>query len=307
MIEVVDGVGHSEPIARISSDVTRWMTRLPERIDQFRAHMPSFRNWLALLDGEPVGEGFCLEPPDMKESSAAFGEICVLPEARRRGVGTALFVEITAHARSLGKTDLEVGAFEDDPDGVAWAERRDFTCVSRIRGLRLPLAGIAPPAVVAPDGITITTLADRPDLAHGVWEVAAEAMPDIPIDSDVPMHPGPFEDYQALTLTGARYMPEATFVALHDGEAVGFAQLAWDDRAHGIASHEMLAVRRAFRGRGVAGALKAAQIAWAVENGLTELRTGNEERNVAARAVNARYPYEPMPDFLVLRGPLPAE
>jgi mycothiol synthase len=101
-------------------------------------------------------------------------------------------------------------------------------------------------------------------------------------------------------------MPDATFVALHDGEPIGYAQLAWDDRAHGIASHDMLAVRRAFRGRGVAGALKAAQIVWALEHGLTELRTGNEERNRAARAVNARYPYLPMPDNLVLRGPLPA-
>ena len=53
-------------------------------------------------------------------------------------------------------------------------------------------------------------------------------------------------------------------------------------------------------GRGIAGALKAAQIAWAVRNGLTELRTGNEERNAAARAVNARYPYEPIPNAILL-------
>jgi GNAT superfamily N-acetyltransferase len=66
----------------------------------------------------------------------------------------------------------------------------------------------------------------------------------------------------------------------------------------------MLAVRRAFRGRGVSGALKAAQISWALDNGLSELRTGNEERNAAARAVNARYPYEPTPDGLLFRGPL---
>ena len=66
----------------------------------------------------------------------------------------------------------------------------------------------------------------------------------------------------------------------------------------------MLAVRRASRGRGIAGALKAAQIAWALESGLTELRTGNEERNAPMRAVNAKYPYEPTPDGLLLRGPL---
>lgn len=304
MIEVVDGVGHSDAIARISSDVIRWNTRLPERIEQIRAHMPSFRNWLALLDGEQVGEGACLEPPDMKESAAAFGEICVLPEARRRGVGTALFGRVSDHARGLGKVELEVSAFEDDPDGVAFAERRGFRCVMRLRSLRLPLAGVSPPTVVPPAGVRITTLADRPDLAHGVWEVAAEAIPDIPIDSDVPMHPGSFEDFRALSLDGPRFIPDATFVALLGGEVVAYGQLSWNDRSRGIATHEMLAVRRAHRGRGVAGALKAAQITWALENGVAELRTENEERNAPVRAINAKYPYEPIPDGLVLRGPL---
>ena len=183
------------------------MTRIPERIDQIRAHVPSYRNWLALLDGEPVGEAMCMEPPDMRESAAAFGEICVLPGARRRGVGTALFDEVSAHARSLGKSELEIGAYEDDRDGMEFGERRGFTCIMRVRSLRLVLAGCATPTVDAPEGVTLTTLAERPDLARGVWEVAAEAVPDIPIDSDTPMHPGEFEEFEALMLAGPHSFP----------------------------------------------------------------------------------------------------
>jgi hypothetical protein len=41
-----------------------------------------------------------------------------------------------------------------------------------------------------------------------------------------------------------------------------------------------------------------------LDNGLRELRTGNEERNAAARAVNANFPYMPLPDGLLYRGPL---
>ena len=84
---------------------------------------------------------------------------------------------------------------------------------------------------------------------------------------------------------------------------VGYGQLGWSDRAAGIAEHEMIAVRRSWRGRGIARALKAAQIVWALDNGLSELRTGNEERNAAARAVNANFPYTPLPDGLLYRGP----
>jgi GNAT superfamily N-acetyltransferase len=88
---------------------------------------------------------------------------------------------------------------------------------------------------------------------------------------------------------------------------VGYGQLAWMNRAAGFGDHAMLGVRRAWRGRGIAQALKAAQICWAIDNGLNELRTGNDEHNAAARAVNANFPYTPLPDGLVYCGPLSTE
>jgi RimJ/RimL family protein N-acetyltransferase len=66
----------------------------------------------------------------------------------------------------------------------------------------------------------------------------------------------------------------------------------------------MTAVARAWRGRGVAGALKRATIGWAIENGLVVLEAGNDTDNAAMRAVNARLGYGPLPDRLTMRGPL---
>jgi len=307
MIEVVDGATDDAAVARIYSDVMRWSTTTPERVHYFRGAMPTLRDWLARVDGEAVGAARCVELPDMKESEAASADICVLPAARQRGVGTLLFEHTSTHARSLGKTELEVFAYEDDADGVAFAERRGFRCIMRMRSLRLVLEGLEAPSIELPDAVSLTTLAERPDLGHQMWEVACEAIPDIPIDSDVPMHPGTFEEFHSLHLAGPRLISDATFLALHGDDVIGYGQLEWQDRAGGIAVHEMLAVRRAFRGRGVAGAIKAAQISWALETGLKELRTGNEERNVAARAVNARYPYQPTPDGLLFRGPIASD
>jgi GNAT superfamily N-acetyltransferase len=256
------------------------------------------------VEGEAVGAAVCVETPDMRESAALYGGVRVLAGSRRQGVGTELFRVLSEYARTLGKSEIEVFAYEDDPDGVAFAERRGFTTVMRLRLLRLVLAGLPAPGVEPPEDVTIATLAERPELEQALWDVACEAMPDMPYDGDAPVHPGTLEEFRAASLSGPAFIPQATFLALSAGDVVGFAQLAWDDRDRGIAFHSMLGVRRAARGRGIAGALKAAQIAWALENGLTELRTGNEERNAAARAVNARYPYEPIPDALLLRGPL---
>ena len=66
----------------------------------------------------------------------------------------------------------------------------------------------------------------------------------------------------------------------------------------------MTAVKRAWRGRGIATALKATTIAAAIEHGITALETGNDIDNAAMRAVNARLGYRALPDQVTMRGPL---
>jgi GNAT superfamily N-acetyltransferase len=268
--------------------------------------MPGYRDWLAVLDGDPIGVADCARIAGMEESAAAFAVNCVLPEAREQGVGTAIYRQVSAHARSLGKSELELFGFADDLGGARFAERHGFVVANRFRGLRLVLDGCPRPPLDLPENVAITNLAERPELARGVWELLCEAMPDMPYDGDVPMSPGSFEEFAARRLAGPRYIPEATLTAVSEGEVVGLGQLGWRDHASGIVEHEMLAVRRSWRGRGLGKALKAAQIIWALDNGLSELRTGNEERNAPARAVNANFPYTPLPDGLLYRGPLAA-
>jgi mycothiol synthase len=304
MIELVVGTADTSAAARIRTTVWRWTVIGPEAIEHFRATTPMFHDWLALLDGEPVGVGSCSPNPGMEEDTAAFAVNCVLPEARGQGVGTAIYRQVSAHAHWLGKSELMTFGYEDDAGGVAFAERHGFVVVKRNRGLRLVLDACPRPTIDLPEEIAITTLADSPELARGVWETASEAMPDIPFYAEVPMSAGSFEEFAARSFAGPKYIPEATFVAVRDSEVVGYAQLGWINRAAGLADHAMLAVRRAWRGRGIAKALKARQIIWALDNGLKELHTGNDERNAPAQAVNANFAYTPLPDQVGYRGPL---
>jgi GNAT superfamily N-acetyltransferase len=98
--------------------------------------------------------------------------------------------------------------------------------------------------------------------------------------------------------------PEATFVALAGDEVVGYAKFSLTDAQPKTAYHELSAVKRAWRGRGVARALKARQIGWAKESGFAELRTRNEERNEPIRRLNALFGYRPALGRIYLRGPL---
>ncbi len=306
MVEIVSVDVDTAAFARIASTVARWWNMTAEEVEHSRRIEPTCREWLAVQDGAPIGAARCRELPDMKESAAAFGEVWVLADQRRKGVGTTLFSEVAEHARALGKSELELFTFADDPDGVSYLEHRGFSPVMSLRSLRLVLANCTRPDGAPPQGITITTLADRPELAHELWDTACEVVPDIPYDGDVPLSPGTFEEFTQYDLSGPSFMPEATFLAMVDGTIAGYGQLHWSDREGGIAFHGMLGVRRRHRGRGIASALKATQIAWAIDHGLTELRTANEARNTAARAVNAKFPYEAIPDEVLHRGPIPA-
>ena len=90
------------------------------------------------------------------------------------------------------------------------------------------------------------------------------------------------------------------------GEVAGYASLIFAAGSTTVAYHDMTAVRRAYRGRGIAGALKRATIAWAVAHGLEALDTGNDELNAPMRAVNLALGYRPAPDWIGLQGPLAA-
>ena len=62
--------------------------------------------------------------------------------------------------------------------------------------------------------------------------------------------------------------------------------------------------RRDARGRGIAGAIKRAQIAWAKRHGIHTLRTANELRLPHMLALNERHGYRTLYVEVVLRGPL---
>ena len=129
---------------------------------------------------------------------------------------------------------------------VAGSSRSDGT-----RVLALDLTSIEAPAVVAPDGIEIVTWAERPDATPGMYEVAKEAYPDIPGEEDAEMEP--FEQWLSMDMQGAGDRPEATFVAFADDEVVAYAKLSLSLARPTVAMHDITGVKRAWRGRGIAG------------------------------------------------------
>ena len=121
------------------------------------------------------------------------------------------------------------------------------------------------------------------------------------------MAAGDFAEFRARDVDRHSIPKEAFFVATNSrtGEVVAYASLLMlPGQANRKAWHDMTAVLRVWRGRGLATALKHATIGWAIDHGLEILQTGNDIDNSPMRAVNARLGYRPTPDLLAMRGPL---
>jgi mycothiol synthase len=162
-------------------------------------------------------------------------------------------------------------------------------------GLELDVTAADSPAADLPEGIEIVPFADRPELAEGAYDVGREALPDIPGHED--WTPPPLEQFVESHLRGL-----AVFLAVADAEVVGYAKLREHPDGR-TADHGMTAVKRAWRGRGIAKSLKLAEIAWAHANGIERLTTSNEERNAAMLRINESLGYRPAPGRVYLRGP----
>ena len=269
--------------------------------DAFFSSLVDHAHVVAYLRGEPVGSavwGVLATKQDL-----VYALVAVLPDARRNGVASHVYARVCEWACERGLATLETRVNEDDPESLAFVERRGFHEYARNGRLILDLRSATAPPADPPAGIEITTLSARPELARGMYEVAQEAFPDIPGQED--WVAPPFEHYLAHHIRGPTYPPEATFVALAAGEVVAYAKFRISEARPGVAIHHMTAVKRAWRGRGVAGALKRTQLAWAKEHGFAELETDNETRNEPIRRLNERLGYRPAPGHIYLRRPVP--
>lgn len=271
--------------------------------ESFKSAMREYQDYLAFAEREPVGSAVVAISP--RRPDEGFLLLTVLPSRRRRGAGTGLYRAASGWLAAHGITDIGAPVREDDEESFVFAQRRGFVEVERNSGLVLELAGYEPPSVDAPPGIDIVTWAARPELARGIYEVARETYPDVPGERDTAMEP--FEDWLAHDMRGSGDLPEATFLALAGSEVVGYAKFSLTSARPKDAGHDMTGVKRAWRGRGIAGALKRAQIAWAKEAGYERLRTQNEVRNEPIRRLNERLGYRPSPGRIQMRGPLAPE
>ncbi|GAA1720292.1 hypothetical protein GCM10009745_81760 [Kribbella yunnanensis] len=249
---------------------------------------------LAEVDGKVVGHGMA---DRSSEAGRAVVAARVRPEARRQGVGTAMLRPLVDHAVAQG---YEFGGTSVDDEGsFVFAQRFGFTETGRqVEQLRAIGDEPRPPA---PTEYRIVSVAERPELwAQAYEQVALPTFPDM--DLAWPMQVSP-EEWATEWIND----PAAMFLAVDGDEVIGLAGLIPDPDQPQRAEVGYTAVRRDWRGKGVASTLKRTSAAWAAENGLTEIYTWTQEGNANMRALNEHLGFRYGLTSITVRGPLPLQ
>ena len=231
--------------------------------------------------------------------------VVVLPASRNRGTGSALLSEAERFVAAQGGNRLEGDVQDTDAASLAFMEKRGYKVERHGYDSTLELRGRdencfahALDAVEAA-GIRFFTLADRdtPALRRALYELYGRTMVDIPgYEARSFMA---YETWSQFLVGGKGFRPDWVIIAADGDRLVGVTQ-AIDCQDHIYTNHTL--VDQAFRGRGIARALKVLAIRAAIRHGAPSMRTGNDSLNGPMLALNRKLGYKPLAgDYTVVR------
>ena len=246
------------------------------------------RWWLA---GDVGAAALMISPPSFN-----YVQVLVRPEARRRGIGTALLANVVASARVRGIESFFAHHF--DEAGAAFArhagavdDQRDVRSEIRLREADLPEPDL-------PAGWRLRTWTGAaPEELLESYARARAAIDDAPTPGDMAMTPIDVAWVRRMEETAvARGRVSRVTVALDaNGDVGSFTDLRLSPAPSPISTTDDTATIAEARGLGLAYAVKVESLRRLRDErpDVEVVRTVNAEHNVAMRAVNTRAGFVP--------------
>jgi GNAT superfamily N-acetyltransferase len=256
--------------------------------DRFDARM------IAELAGQPVGFGHVSHLDGMFHPRKFFIELYVRPDVQGRGIGYALYRQGLTTLAAHDPLALRTFAFEHYPAALQFIERQGFREEMRewLSTLDVTTFDPAPWAgqlerIIA-GGVQVTTLAaymrQEPDFRRKLYTARTAIHTDVPRPD--PYTPIPFEQWAESFFGEPGLLPEAMFLGIVDGEIAGVSELWRSELGADTLDTGLTGVRREYRRRGIALALKLHAVAYAKAQGVREVRTGNASTNRPMLSIN---------------------
>jgi RimJ/RimL family protein N-acetyltransferase len=140
---------------------------------------------------------------------------------------------------------------------------------------------------------------NTPEAQQRHYHLNARVSMDVPGSDEAFQRFMPFEVYHATVHEASWYRPDGQIIAAAGDEWIGMAAVGYFE--HTQSMYNMITgVDRAYRGRGIAQALKLLSIRCARSYGARYIRTNNDSHNEPMLAINRKLGYQPEPGFYIV-------
>jgi GNAT superfamily N-acetyltransferase len=223
------------------------------------------------------------------------------PQWLKQGVGDLLLDQLMEDLREAQSITVSCRQYASETELVKLLESRGFAVTSRFFDLRLDVANadVSPlPAFVrrlGDEGISIATLAEErvrdPRFVEKLYELETTLRQDDPARSQ--LVPPAYNAREALMWLEMPYViPDAYFIAKRGDEYIGVSDVSLFEAVPGGLTQGFTGVRRDYRRRGLATALKLNGIVYAQTNGYGIIQTFNQPKQTAIRELNEKLGFE---------------
>jgi mycothiol synthase len=272
-----------------------WPRSVGDALDDYRKHDPTylFQRFVAEIDGQVIGIGEYDQSVGSYHPQKFLLELYLHPDFHGQGIGKALYEKILESLQPHNPISFRVQVRDSSQRALRFfAERgfaetkRDWVSVLDVASCDLKLyEGLE--STLTSEGITFTTLAELqkkdPETIRKFHSLFSEVRLDVPRAE--PATPIAYDYFIANVIEAPDFDGRLFLVALEGDKYIGFTGLYPFGDMKAL-DQWLTGVKREYRGRNIALALKVRSVQFAKDNSYTSVRTDNDSTNVGMLAIN---------------------
>lgn len=231
------------------------------------------------------------------------------PQWLKRGAGDLLLDRLMEDLREAQAITVSCRQYASESKLVSLLVSRGFAETSRVLDLRLDVAtadvSLLPVLLrrFEGEGISISTFAEErvrdPRCVEKLYELTTLLNQDDPARG--PFAPPAYNAREALMWMEMRYvLPDAYFIAKRGDEYVGVSDVSLFEAMPGGLTQGFTGVKRAYRRRGLATALKLHGIVYAQSHGYRIIQSFNKPQQVGIHALNEKLGFQLLRERVML-------
>jgi mycothiol synthase len=231
--------------------------------------------------------------------------VMVHPAARGRGIGLDLYQKLMTRLAGWDAILVRSEVREDMDRERTWLEGLGFSYGHRNEESVLRFGSFTPElytdamAAVRAQGVEIHSFAELdkidPETRRKYHDLDMEVARDVPCPDE--FTPQTFETWSKTIFGSPNFIPELNLIAVDGDRYIGLSNM-WSTEVPGRVETGLTGVRRPYRKRGLATALKVESLARAKRLGYDHTLTYNETGNAGMLGINARLGFERQPAWL---------